>query len=111
MSRWAPVIALAFAVGVGTGIAIDRVIDDSVARPTSLVPTPLNFSPGRTAVVPTIEQGISIDAAKEIVTVARLTPVVRSVHPLGRPPFTFLHQIPAGGSIVLEGTAVTLFAT
>jgi hypothetical protein len=110
MRRWIPTMSLLFLLGIGTGIGIDRATHKPVAPRPSMLPSQINFSPARTVVVPSIQSGVGVVEAEALIRKAKLTPVVRSVNTSGRPPFTFLHQVPGGGTVVLEGTAVTLFA-
>lgn len=110
MRRWLPGMVAIFLLGVGAGIGVDRAIYSPPAPSPSLIPARINFSPAVRVTVPHLESGIAIAQAEAIIKSAGLTPIVRSVDPLDRPPVTFVQQVPAGGTIVLEGTAVTLFA-
>ena len=111
MRRWLPLMVVLFLLGVGAGFGLDRATYKAPAPTRSLIPSPIDFSPARTVNVPYLDSGIPITQAEAIVKSAGLTPVVRSVDPLGRTPLTYLNQVPAGGTVVLEGTAVTLFAS
>jgi hypothetical protein len=109
--QWWPMVLLAFLVGAGLSFGVDRAFRSDVTPRPSAVPSHITWSPANTRVVPSIQAGIGIAQAEAQIRAAGLTPVIRSVHPLGaQSPFTFVGQAPEGGTVVLEGTAITLFA-
>jgi hypothetical protein len=101
---------LVFALGVGAGFGLDRMTRSEPAQTPSVVPSHIKWSPVKTVLVPSIQVGIGIDRAEAEIRAAGLTPVVHPVHTQGRAPFTFIGQAPEGGTVVLEGTAITLFS-
>ena len=109
--QWWPMVLLAFLAGAGLTFGLDRAVGSDVTPRPSAVPSHIVWSPAETVVVPSIQTGIAIAQAEAAVRAAGLTPVVRWVHPLeGLVPFTFVGQAPEAGTVVLEGTAITLFA-